>query len=217
MWAMGVLDGVKATETGPAALASYILIKLALITAFLIVGLRIAGGAESGLLKLSGRQVKWLIGLIGFMIVALALRFVLTKAMGSVLKPLGADPVTILLAGLACYLLIVFYVQMRLMPALIGVLLGDAAANLRWSWSAMKGHTIGAIATVVIVCAPFFALHLGNNIAWLPKNDIGRAAMLLFDGLVMAAFIQTSTAAYVLIYRKARDRGEHPQGRMALA
>ena len=206
MWAMGVLDGAKAADAGAAALVSYVLIKLVIITAYLIASLRLAGGAEARLLALSGRQLKWLAGLIVFMILALAFRAAVTKGAALLLMPLGAGKMTVLLSGLAVYLLSFMYVQMRLTPALIGVLLGDLNAGLRWSWAAMKGEGAKAIGAVIVVMAPLFAIHLGDNLIWVPEGGIARAALLLFDGFVMAAFIQTSTVAYATIYLKAKER-----------
>jgi hypothetical protein len=134
----------------------------------------------------------------------LAVRLAYKRTIGTLLAPLDPDPRTVLLAGVLAYLAMFMWLQVRFMPALTGVLLGDAEAGLGWSWRRTRGLVLGFIATLLLALLPLFALHFGNSLIWTPEAPALRLAVLLFDGAVMAALILVGSGAYVSLYRRAK-------------
>ncbi|QPQ55397.1 hypothetical protein IC614_01945 [Allosphingosinicella flava] len=209
LWQMGVFDGIKGRDADRALLATFLIGKLLIILIWLLASFRLAADSWAGsVLRLDKKQGLWIGGLFLFMPVALAFRVALTKIAAILMAPLGPDPRIISLGGIALYLMTIMYFQMRFAPALIGVLLGDGEASLRWSWRAMKGKVGAAIAAIVGMMLPLFAIHYGISLYWLPQSSVARGAVLLFDGAVMAFLMLASSAAYIAIYRLAK--GDNP-------
>jgi hypothetical protein len=207
LWQIGAFDGVKAGDPDRGLLALFLVGKLLIILAWLLSSFRLAADpATPSLLRLSKRQGLWIMCLFLIMPLALAARMVLTKGAGLALAPLAPDPRTISLLGIALYLMAFMYFQMRLFPGLVGVLLGDKEASLRWSWRAMKGRVLASVAVIIGTMLPLFAIHFGNSVYWLPEGATARAIVLLFDGAIMAFLMLSSSAAYVSIYRGAKAR-----------
>jgi len=208
-WKMGIFDGVKGPEADRGLFLLFVFGKLVVILTWLLASLRLAADVSApSLLSLTKKQALWIGALFLIMPGALIVRMLLGKILGTLLGPLDLDPRIVLLLSMATYLAIFFYVQMRLMPALIGVLIGDAQASLRWSWRAMKGRALPAILLVLGTMLPLFFIHFGNGALWLPESAPLRAAVLLFDGIVMAFLMLASSAAYVQIYTAAREKAE---------
>lgn len=203
LWRVGMLDAATRAGADRAMVLTFVFTKLVILLAWLLASLRLADDPQrTGLLGLNRRQLGWLAALFLLLPVLLGVRFLLVRAA----TPLSPDPLVGLLVGTAVYMAIVVGVQVKLMPALTGVLLGDAGATLAWSWRATSGLVLSFIAALWIGIAPLFILHVGNSLVWLPADTVARLIVLLFDGAVMAALVLVSAAAYVWLYRAARAR-----------
>jgi hypothetical protein len=204
-WRIGLFDGVTGASADRGLLAFLLVSKLTITLAWLLVTVRLAHDpATFSLLRLTRRQLLWLGGLLLILPVALAVRLVLQKVLGALLAPLEPDPRTVMLAGVLAYLAMFMWLQVRFIPALIGVLLGNAEAGLGWSWRRTRGLVLSFIATLLLALLPLFALHFGNSLIWTPEAPVLRLAVLLFDGAVMAALILVGSGAYVSLYRSAK-------------
>ena len=207
-WKMGALDGVPAPDLDKALLATFLFGKLAVTLGWVVAGLRLLDGRTSGLLKLGRRQLLWLGGFFLLLPVLLLFRVLIQRVMGTALAPAGADPRTILLLSVAVYLAIFLYVQVRLIPALVGVLLDNGEAGLAWAWRGTRGQALFFIGGLVLAAIPLFLLHFGNSLVWLPKASAARLAVLALDGATMAALLLVSCAAYLGLYRRALPMAE---------
>ncbi len=202
-WRIGLFDGVPASQADKGLLAAFLVGKLVVSLGWVLAGLRLAHDvATPRLLALSKRQLLWIGGFFLLMPVALVARTVLTQA----LMPLGLDPRATLLLGILAYLALFLYLQVRLMPAFVGVLLGDPDASLGWSWRATRGLALPFIVALILSAAPLFTLHFGNSLIWLPEAFAARVLVLAFDGAVMAALLLVSSSAYAGLYGRAEKR-----------
>jgi hypothetical protein len=217
-WKIGLLDGVRGADADRGLLALFLVTKLLATLGWLLASIRLAADPAAGrLLRLGKRQILWLGALLLLMPVALMARLVLQKLVGTALAPIDPDPRTVLLLGIVAYLALFLYVQVRLMPGLIGVLLGDSEASLRWAWRGTRGLAFTFVASLLIAVLPSFALHFSNALVWLPQAFAPRLAVLAFDGAVMAALLFTGSAIYVGLYRKAKAAGQAEAGPVVLA
>ena len=199
LWRMGVYDGAKAPAGAGAA---FLIAKLAILLVWALLALRLVDrpGRSIGLaLRLERRQLGWLAGTLPALTLLFGLRLALTRLAGLVLEPRAA-----LVAGLVLYLAISLTLLVRLLPAWIGVLLGDDEASLGWSWRATKGRVIGSVLLVILAIAPAAALHIGLNLFWLAQAPTVRAATLLVDGAVMALLVTIAITSYRALYLRAK-------------
>ena len=199
LWRMGVYDGAKAPA---GAVAAFLIAKLAILLSWALLALRLVDGPDRSIgaaLRLDRRQLGWLAGTLPALALLFGLRLALTRLAGLALEPKPA-----LIAGLVLYLLIALTLLVRLLPAWVGVLLGDDAASLGWSWRAMKGRVIGSVLLIILAIAPAAALHIGLNLFWLAQAPAVRAATLLIDGAVMALLVAIAMASYRALYLRAK-------------
>ena len=135
LWRMGVYDGARAPA---GASAAFLIAKLAILLVWALLALRLVDSPDRSIgsaLRLDRRQLGWLAGTLPALALLFGLRLALTRLAGLALEARAA-----LIAGLVLYLLIALTLLVRLLPAWVGVLLGDAAASLGWSWRATKGR-----------------------------------------------------------------------------
>ena len=212
LWKAGLMDGGRPTEASRPLLALFLVSKLLITLGWLLASIRLAADPSTPrLLALGRRQLLWIGTLLLLMPLALAARLVLQKAIGAALAPLAPDPRTVLLLGIAAYLAVFLYLQVRLLPALVAVLLGDPEAGLRWSWRGTEGRGLAFAAIILLAVLPLFALHFGISLGWLPEGEWARLTALALDGAVMAALLLVGSAAYVGFYGKVKKaRGGEP-------
>ena len=151
-------------------------------------------------LRVDGRQLRWLDGRLLALPPLFLLRLALTRLAGLALP----DPRTALVAGMILYLLLSLARIVRLLPALIGVLLGDREAGLGWSWRATRDRTIGSVALILFALAPLLGLHVGINLFWLAEAPIVRLVLLVTDGPVMALVMMVAMASYRALWLRAK-------------
>jgi hypothetical protein len=199
LWRMGVYDGARAPAGAGAA---FMIAKLAILLVWALLGLRLVDRPDRPIgsaLHLDRRQLGWIAATLPALAVLFGLRLALTRLAG-----LAFESRTALIAGLILYLAISLALLVRLLPAWIGVLLGDREASLGWSWRAMKGRVVSSVLLVILAIAPAAALHIGLNLFWLTDATAVRAAMLLADGAVMALFLTIAMASYRALYLRAK-------------
>jgi len=207
-WRLGVFDGATARDIAPAGLALFLGSKLAVVLALSLAGLRLAADAAMPLrraIALDRRQVRWLLGTLAFIPLALLLRIAVQAAVGSVLTPLGAGRAAVTAVTLGLYMLLIFTLYARINPGWTGVMLGDRDAGLRWSWAATRGRAVGLVALFLAALVPPLAIHFAANFALLGDAVLQRAIVLTLDGAVMLMFTLVATGAYVFIYRQVRQ------------
>ncbi len=205
-WKLGMFDGARSAEADRGLLIAFIVSKLLIIVGWLLTSVRLAfDPADPRPLRLGRRQISWLGGLLLVMPVALLARFIIQKLVGTLLAPIGPDPRTVLLLSVLTYLAAFLYLQLRLMPSLIGGLLRDREAGLGWSWRGTRGIAGRFVAIILLAMLPLFVLHFGNSLVWLPSAAGPRFLVLTFDGAVMAALLLTASASYVALYRAAKS------------
>jgi hypothetical protein len=202
LWAMGVYDGAGA-QAGAGAKAGFLLVKVGVLLVWGLLALRLAG--EPGLplasaLRLDRRQLGWIAGMLPALALLFALRIALTR-LAQLLLP---DPRAALIAGLILYLPVSLALLVGLLPAWIGVLLGDDEASFGWSWRAMRGQVIRSVLIVILAIAPVAAVHVGLNLLPMAGTPMLRAASLLADGLVMALFMAIAAASYRALWLRAK-------------
>ena len=200
--AMGVYDGAGA-QASAGAKAGFLLVKIGVLLVWGLLVLRLAGQPDlslAGALRLNRRQTGW----IAIMLPALALLFALRIALTRLAQLLLPDPRAALIAGLVLYLPVSLALLVRLLPAWIGVLLGDEQATLSWSWQAMRGQVIRAGLIVILAIAPVAAIHVGLNLFPMGGARALRVAALLADGVVMALFIAVAAASYRCLWLRAK-------------
>jgi hypothetical protein len=207
-WKLGAFDGVPAAQADKGLLATFLIGKLVVTLGWILASLRLLDGRSAGLLKLGKRQLLWIGGLFLLLPLMLLFRVVLQRVAGAALAPLAPDPRTVLLVGILFYLGAVLYFQVRLIPALIGVLVGDEEAGLRWSWRGTRGLAGAFIAALLLTMLPLFALHFGNSLVWLPEAAAARFLVLAFDGATMAFLLLASCAAYLGHYRRTKAQAD---------
>ena len=199
LWRMGIYDGAKAPAgTGVA----FLIAKLAILLSWALLALRLVDGPDRSIgaaLRLDRRQLGWLAGTLPALALLFGLRLALTRLAG-----LALEPRTALIAALVLYLVISLILLVRLLPAWIGVLLGDNGASLGWSWRATKGAVTPSVLLVITAIAPAAALHIALNLSWLADAPAFRAATLLVDGVVMALLVAIAMAAYRALYLRAK-------------
>lgn len=199
LWRMGVYDGAKASGGAGAA---FLIAKLAILLVWALLALRLVDGPDRSIgaaLRLDRRQWGWLVATLFALFLLLGLRLALTRLAGLALAPRAA-----LIAGLILYLAISLTLLVRLLPAWIGVLLGDHEASLGWSWRATRGKAAGSVLLVILAIAPAAALHVGLNLFWLAGAPAVRAIMLLVDGAVMALLVAIAVTSYRALYLRAK-------------
>jgi hypothetical protein len=199
LWRMGVYAGARASA---GASAAFVIAKLGILLVWALLGLRLMDSPEASLgaaLRLSRRQLGWLAATLLALPLLFGLRLALTQLAG-----LALEPRTALIAALVLYLAISLILLVRLLPAWIGVLLGDNGASLGWSWRATKGAVTPSVLLVITAIAPAAALHIALNLFWLADAPAFRAATLLVDGVVMALLVAIAMAAYRALYLRAK-------------
>lgn len=199
LWRMGVYDGAKAPAGAGAA---FLIAKLAILLVWALLALRLVDGpgrSAGAALRLDRRQLGWLAGTLLALPLLFGLRLALTRLAALALQPRPA-----LIAGLILYLAISLTLLVRLLPAWIGVLLGDDEATLGWSWRATRGRVVSSVLLVILAIAPAAALHVGLNLFWLADAPAIRAGMLLADGAVMALLVGIAVASYRALYLRAK-------------
>jgi hypothetical protein len=198
-WRLGGYDGVRTT---PGATAAFLLAKVAILLAWALLALRLVDMPERSIgsaLRLDRQQLGWLAGTLLALPPLYGLRVTLTKLAG-----LGLIPPAALAVGLILYLIISLILLVRLFPALIGVLLGDRAVSLGWSWRATAGRVLSAVGFVLLALAPLLALHAGLNLLSMTRAPALRATLLLADGAVMALLMATAMTGYRALYVRAK-------------
>jgi hypothetical protein len=199
LWRMGVYAGVGMSAGGGSA---YLIVKVAILLVWALLVLRLMdapGRSIGGALRLDRRQVGWLAGTLLVLSLLFGLRLALTRLAG-----LAFETGTALIAGLILYLPIALFLLVRLLPALIGALLGDRAASLGWSWRATAGRVLDAVLLVLLALAPLLVLHVGLNLLPMTQASASRVALLLIDGAAMALLIATAMASYRALYLRAK-------------
>ena len=197
----------RPASADPALVALFLATKLLATLGWLLASIRLAADPLApSLLRLGKHQLLWLGFLLLLMPLALAARLVLQKLIGAALAPIGPDPRTVLLLAILACLALFLYLQARLMPALIGVLLGTAK-RAALVVAGTQGRGLTFVAAIALTILPLFAIHFGNSLVWLPKWFAVRLAVLVLDGVVMAALLLAGSAAYAGFYetvKKAR-------------
>lgn len=213
LWTMGVYDGLKREEIAGGALVAFLLVKLVLLFAWALASIRLAHDPErpaGTLLRISRRQAGWIGGMLLLVPAMLGLRVALTRAVGAVLEPFGADPKAALAVGAVLYLVLALIVLVQILPAWAGVLVGDREVGLGWSWRATRGSALRSLGLMLGALLPMGAVHFGNNLLWLSDVAAVRAVMLLADGAIMALYVMVAGAAYVTLYERAKARAVLP-------
>jgi hypothetical protein len=199
LWRMGVYDGARAPA---GANAAFLIAKVAILLVWALLSLRLVDGPDrliGAALRLNRRQLGWLAGTLPALALLFGLRLALTRLAALALAPRAA-----LIVGLILYLAISLTLLVRLLPAWIGVLLGDDEASIGWSWRATRGRVASLVLLVILAIAPIAALHIGLNLFWLAEAPAVRAATLLADGAVMALFVAIAMASYRALYLRAK-------------
>jgi hypothetical protein len=203
LWRMGAYDG-GAMQAGAGARAAFLGGKLIVLLVWALLALRLAQAPDAPLgkaLRLDRRQAGWIAGLLLLLPFLFGLRVALTRLAGLAIP----DSRTALITALILYLAVSLALLVRLLPAWIGVLLGDRGASFGWSWRATKGKVIRSVLLVVAAITPAAALHIGLNLFWMANAPLLRAALLLADGGVMALLMAIAMASYRALYLRARS------------
>jgi hypothetical protein len=199
LWGIGAYDGGK---TPAGASVAFLIVKLAILLGWALLSLRLLDASDRSIssgLGLDRRQLRWLAATLVALPLLFGLRLALTMLAGLVLPPRAA-----LVAGLIFYFVISLVLLLRLLPALIGVLLGDRAASVGWSWRATKGRTASAVALVLLALAPLLALHVGLNLLAMAQAAATRLTLLLADGAAMTLLMAVAMACYRALYLRAK-------------
>jgi hypothetical protein len=199
LWSTGVLDGARPSS---AAGAAFLIAKLAILLGWALLALRLLDAPDRAIgiaLRLDRRQLGWLAGTLPVLLLLLGLRLTLTG-----LAALALPPRPALIASLAVYLVVSMILLVRLLPALIGVLLGDRVASLGRSWRATRGWVFRAVAFLLMVMVPPLALHVGLTLVSTAQGGAIRAAILLADGAVMALALAVAMAGYRALWLRAK-------------
>jgi hypothetical protein len=202
LWLMGVYDG-GAAQAGAGARAAFLAAKLLVLLVWALLTLRLAQAPDAPVgeaLRLDRRQAGWIAGVLLLLPFLFGLRIALTRLAGLAIP----DSRMALVAALILYLAVSLALLVRLLPAWIGVLLGDRAASLAWSWRATKGQVVRSVLLVIAAIAPAAALHIGLNLFWMANAPVLRAALLLADGAAMALLMAIAMAGYRALYLRAK-------------
>jgi hypothetical protein len=205
LWRMGVYDG-GAARANAGAKAAFLAGKLVVLLVWALLALRLAQAPVAPLreaLRLDRRQAGWIAGMLLLLPFLFALRVALTRLAALVIP----DPDRALIAALILYLAVSLALLVRLLPAWIGVLLGDREASLAWSWRATQKRVAGSVLLVIAAIAPAAALHIGLNMFWMARAPFLRVAALLADGAAMALLMAIAMASYRALYLRAKRAG----------
>ncbi|HEV7659233.1 MAG TPA: hypothetical protein VGO55_05245 [Allosphingosinicella sp.] len=203
LWRMGAYDG-GAAQAGAGARIAFLAAKLVVLLVWALLALRLVQTPDAPAgeaLRLDRRQAGWIAGVLLLLPFLFGLRIALTRLAGLAVP----DPRMALIAALILYLAVSLALLVRLLPAWIGVLLGDRAASLAWSWRATKGYVVRSVLLVMAAIAPAAALHIGLNLFWMANAPLLRAALLLADGGAMALLMAIAMASYRALYLRAKS------------
>jgi hypothetical protein len=214
----GFMDGITLRHAAKAAVALFVLPKLLVMLAAYIGFVRLAGDTRLGIaavLALSGRQLKWLGATFVLLLGLLGVMIGLKLAMLALVAALGLSNAVASVLAMLVYLVVELTLMARLLPAFAGVMIGDPAAGLGWSWARTRGRIVATVVLMLALIIPLQVLHGGLTIAAVAQQGGVRMALILLDGGAMALILAAIGCAHRQLY--VRAAAARPDAGFALA
>ena len=174
------------------------LLRVALVTWMHVAALRLAADLAlpaRRLWRIAGGQALWFHGLTLVALAAFVVRGQVGKVAGGFFTPTGLDSLAdaaSTLAGLAAS----YAMFLPFQPGFASVMVAERAATVRWSFAAMRGQFVRALATVTaLVALP--ALLRRSGLGLLQSGTAGALALTSsLDAVLSVILILLATAVY---------------------
>ena len=158
--------------------------------------------------RIRASQAVWFHGVALASVLTFLIRLWLGRYAGGVFAPPSHGLPTASVLGLAVGLGSTYLIFLPLQPGLARVMLAERATTLRQSLAGVRGRLLPAFATLMLMGYP---LALARMLVFSRLRGGGAwtfAATALIDSILSVVMMLLTTAVYLSVYRRARDRME---------